>query len=277
MGIFTKKDSSLGIGKKITGLQAQLKSVEAQLSEKETEIEVAIVGHKDTDKLFELTGVLRGNIESRRIILGRVEAEYSDAVDREEHERKTAEFDQFGKLVEKNIEALENTLRDFVAGAKALLEKEGAFRRQYSQFFAIPGPAGINFAILPRYDIGFIAQALTIKPPINTPERAITTATMEAKSNLSSIRQTMRSRLDRARGALETEAETAPPSPEPIEIEAPKRPVDGGKLLYRQQRRAGIERLKAARDEKATGRDEDVRQAVGDMDAAADAADRRGF
>ncbi len=164
MSIFSKKEASSKIAKKISDLQAQLSTMEAQVSSKETEVEKAIDSGGNTDKLFEQISQLQGNVAARRLILTKMETELGAALAQEDQAVRLAELDQFGKLVEKNISGLERSLADILDAAEVFLDKEGAFRRQYSQFFAIPGPAGINFAILPRYDVGFIAQALTIKP-----------------------------------------------------------------------------------------------------------------
>lgn len=86
----------------------------------------------------------------------------------------------------------------------------------------------------------------------------------------------MLAKVAAARDAIQEDQ--TPASPEPLATVAPRKPViDGGKELYHRQRREGIARLKANRSAEATSRDVDVRAAVADGDAAADAADRRSF
>ena len=274
MSIF-KKDSSSRIGKKVADFKAQLLRVEGQLHAQEEKIEAAVAAGNDPDKLFIEAGVIRGNIESRRTILERVEMEYNDAAAVEERAAKTAELDRFGKVVEKGIAGIEKSLEDFVLTAEGFLIKENKLNNELNQLFSIPGPAGINFAMLPHFDIGFITQGPTVRLPMNTPTRAIATAEAEAKSNLSSIRSVMRGRIDKARNALEIKA--APPVVEPTVPMAPKKQlqiIDGmPKDLYLQRKKED----RAKRKAKETERDASVRTAVAAMDERADVADRRHF
>ena len=184
-----------------------------------------------------------------------------------------AEHLRFEKLLEKNIASLGNNLEGFVTAAKGLLEKKEALDDEYRRLFAIAAPAGVNFSMFPRFDTGFITVALTYQLPMNTPRRALATATAEAVSNLTTIRNGMLGAVAYAKDALDVE--TAVPVAEPITTVTPKKPpVDGGKLLYRQQRREGIARLKAARDAKGTRQDESTRAAVAERDADDDTRSR---
>ncbi len=273
MSIPKKSDSSSRIGKKVADLKQQLSNAEAQLQEKESKIESTVAADGNADKLFDQAGILRGNIESRRAILERVQAEYSVAVAREAREAKTAELDRFEKLLEKDMAGLETSLKDFTDAVEGLVEKEGAFEKQYSQLFSIPGPAGVNFRLLPNVDIGFITQAISVRLPANTPDRAIATANGVALSNLRSIRITMSRHIVQARGALDEEAASTPvlpPSEPSVTATAKKKVVDGGKELWRRQRKEALERQKSKGE---TDRDKEVRAEVEEMDRE---ADRRG-
>ncbi len=275
MGIFTKNESSVKIQKKINALRGQLNTVEIQVSAKEAEIEKAVSTGSVPDKLFTEAGNLKARADAVRTVLSKIEIEHATALEREEHERKTAEFDQFGRLVEKNIAGLESSLADISDAAAAFLEKETAFNVQYRQLFEIPSPAGLDFRLLPNMDIGFVVQALATRPPVNTAARAVASASAAVAANLLSIRQTMRSRLAQVRNALEIKA--APPVVEPTVPMAPKKRVqiiDGmPKDLYLQRKKED----RAKRKAKETERDVSVRTMVAERDAALDAAGQRHF
>ena len=261
--IFQKTITSAKILRKIESVQAQLRGIEKQVASKGAQIEKAVADGEIPDKLFTEAANFKIKQDIAKGVLSKMQAEYEAAQTREEHAVKMAELDRFQKLVEKSIAGLESKLEEFVEAAEDLLKKEGAFRKQYSQLFSIPGPAGIDFRSLPRFDSGFISQAITYKLPMNTPERALATAEAEAASNLAAIQNAMRGRIAQARGALDAEA--APDAAEPSVTEAPTKRIqiiDGmPKDLYLQRKREARAKRKA-NEPKPTSRRELIEAAA---------------
>ncbi len=271
MSIFQKTVPSVKVSKKIDNLQAQLRGIENQVASKGIQIEKAVVGGEIPDKLFTEAANLKIKEDVAKGVLSKMQAEYEAAQTREEHAVKTAELDRFERIFEKKFATLKSNLKDFVEAGKSLLEREDAIGAQYRELFAIPVPRGITATGLLPVDFARIIHSLTIKIPIDFPAHAIATAERETTSLLSSNGNDTLARIAMARRVLNEEAEAPAPDPEPVAVEAPKKPpVDGGKLLYREQRREGIARLKVARDAKETSQDESVRAAVAEMDQEAD-------
>ncbi len=255
MSIFQKSVPSVKISKKIDNLQAQLRGIENQGASKGIQIEKAVAEGEIPDKLFTEAANLKIKEDVAKGVLSKMQGEYEAAQTREERKVKAAELDQFQKAVDKGIAGLEKNLEEFVEAAEGLVAKEGAFRKQYAQLFTIPGPAGVDFRLLPHFDAGFITVATTYKLPINTPERALATAGAEAMSNLRAIRNVMSGRIATARNAWETEA---PPVAEPSAT-APKERVkiiDGQPVdVYLQHKRDARAKRKA-NEPKVTSRQE---------------------
>ncbi|MBW8003118.1 MAG: hypothetical protein FVQ80_14045 [Planctomycetes bacterium] len=130
MSIF-KKGKSTVVLKKITGLQQQLKVIEKQAVDKELQIEEAVSNGSSTDKLFEQVGQLRGNIEARRSILAKMEAELRAALAQEDRVVRLAELARFEGQLEKGFSSLDSKFKDFVAAGKELLEKEALLGSEY--------------------------------------------------------------------------------------------------------------------------------------------------
>ncbi len=273
MGIFKNKGTSEAIQKGVAKLKGQLKNMEGQLGPKEDKIEAAMIAGDDVSKLFDECGTLRGSIESRKVILARMEQEYARALQREGAAVKRAELSRFEKALEKDVADLENLLEVFATAAIDLVRMEGDFEQQYRELLQIPGPAGVDFGMLPRPDSGFILNAISVRLPANSPRTAIEGAKRDAMSNLHSIRATMQNRVAKARSTLDVV--TAPAVAEPITPVAPKKQVvNGGKELYHEQRQEALKKLKAKGETKS---DVETRDAVAEMDREADAGRKRQY
>ncbi len=158
MSIFRKEKSAV-IQKKITGLQQELKVIEKQAVDKELQIEEAVSNGSSTDKLFEQAGQLWGNIEARRSILAKMEAEHDVALQGEQCEVKLKEITQVEQAVAARIEKLAAKQAELVSAALQVVDLSEEFNSLSAGVQSL-GYNVINFHGLPFPDSGKILQAV---------------------------------------------------------------------------------------------------------------------
>jgi len=205
MSIFSKETSEK-IGKKIKGIQSQLDTAEAQVSSKESEIEKAVSAGSVPDKLFAEAGNLKARADAIRTVLSKMQAEYEAAKAREDRAVRLKGLDDFDKLQHGKFRVLKADFDGLIEIAENFVGKRKIFDEALAELIAIDCPDGVSINRLtdrlPAVDLGFLSNALSVRPHVDSVTHALDVAVRNQSSNLESIGACLRNKIAEARAAI---------------------------------------------------------------------------